>query len=438
MSNLLIKQKKDSAQNNSKIITKKNKNIFSINALGSLNKGNIEKKNLKELSLNYFKNYTISSYPTNTCVNNNRKKIKMCEISKSYHKKKIFQNLNKAKFKKFKQSNSLKDLIKDENILNLNLRPNHTRKNTNTKIELFSTNSTLSFLNIKDSDKEKVKPVQIKYINEKNKNKEKDEKFSATFIENKIRQYIKNNINIKNKKFDNNDISLKKSSKINIVKQNKSVDFFTTYKKHVNKNRNISFGIGENNNISINKFNIMVKKRNTNSTNLLLDNISLSLNKNKKRTKSKNKIINNVSYSKNNKTCSFNTNKKSNLSSLPNLLCNNFFFNFNDKNKENDKKYKNRNSYQNLLEHKRKNKNFDKIRIIDNKKIRKLFKNFKTINRSSKSKLIKNSKSEEKICLDKNKDIRDKLTIIEKRVKKILDGFYNLYLHTKHNEQIQK
>ena len=182
----------------------------------------------------------------------------------------------------------------------------------------------------------------------------------------------------------------------------------------------------------------MVKKKNTNSTNLLLDNISLSLNKNKKRTKSKNKIINNVSYSKNNKTCSFNTNKKSNLSSLPNLLCNNFFFNFNDKNKENDKKYKNRNSYQNLLEHKRKNKNFDKIRIIDNKKIRKLFKNFKTINRSSKSKLIKNSKSEEKICLDKNKDIRDKLTIIEKRVKKILDGFYNLYLHTKHNEQIQK
>ena len=450
MSNLILKQKIESRQH-SKKYSIKNKNIFSLDTIGSINKERTAKKILNDLSLNYLKNYTLSSYPNNTCVNHSHKKIIINQISKPYNKK-IFQNLSKAKFKKYplklnyKQSKSLKDLLEEEKLLNLNLRPNHTRKNTNTKIELFSTNSTLSFLNVKDSNKDILKPTKMKTVKDNSKIKEKDKKFSASFIENKIRQYIKNNSNNKNQKFWIEEISPNKSYKVNITKtnKNKSIECFSSYKKYINKKRNVSYGINENSNTnSIKEFyNINIKKTNTKSSNFLLDNISFSLNKNKNRIKSKNKLIKKNPNSKFNKTCSINNNKKLNLCSLPNLLCNNYIFNLNDKNKDSVKNYKNRNSYQNLLEHKRKNKNCNKIKIIDNKKIRKLFKNFKKINKDDKNnKRAKYSKSEEKINMNKiinNNNIEDKLKKIENGVKSILSKFYSVYLNTKHPNIIQK
>ena len=129
------------------------------------------------------------------------------------------------------------------------------------------------------------------------------------------------------------------------------------------------------------------------------------------------------------------------MCSLPNLLCNNYIFNYNDKIKDNTNKYKNRNSYQSLLEHKKGKKNCNKIKIIDNKKIKKLFKNFKTFNRDKKNnKTIKNSKSEEKICLNKNKtdNIKIKLDTIENNVKSLLNGFYSIYLNSQQNIVNQK
>ena len=253
MSNIK-KQKIESRQK----LTKKSsitKNIASLDTLNNINKEKEKpgKKILNDLSLNYLKNYTITCQQNKTCMNNTRKKIIINEISNPSHNKKIFHNLSKAKFKKYplklnyKPSKSLKDLLEDEKLLNLNLRPNHTRKNTNTKIELFSTNSTLSFLNIniKDSNKELPKPDKSKNINEKSKNKNNNDnkKFSATFIENKIRQYIKFNSSIKNKecgKYEY-DISPNKSNKINNIKTNKTIDCFLSYKKNVNKKRNISY-----------------------------------------------------------------------------------------------------------------------------------------------------------------------------------------------------
>ena len=178
----------------------------------------------------------------------------------------------------------------------------------------------------------------------------------------------------------------------------------------------------------------------------MIDNISLSLNKSKIKNKNiilnKNKLIKKDFVDRQNTTCSINTknknNRKLNLCSLPNLLCNNYIFklNLNDKN-ENKKKYKNRNSFQNLLEHKKLDKNLNKI--INNKKLKKLFKNFKTINRTCKDiKLIKNSESEEKINSNKGggtEDIKIKLNKIEYGVKSLLDGFYTIYLKSKQNDK---
>lgn len=421
--------------------------MFSLDNLGSINKEKIGKKIISDLSFNYLKKYTITSHPNDTNGNHNYKKKIIKEISKSSHNKKIFQNLSKAKFKKYplklnyKPSKSLKDLLEEEKLLNKNLkRANHSRKNTNTKIELFSTNSTLSFLNIKDSNKDIGKFVKIQNDKDKSKNKKK---FAATFIENKIRQYIKYNSNKKTKKPDKDYMNSYEKYKKNIIKNNKSYDFFVCYKKHFNKKRNSSFGINENNNKNTNSikdfYNISINK-NTNSTNSLLDNISFSFNKskNKNKTKTKNKLIKKESNSsKYNTTCTINQNniRKINLCSLPNLLCNNYILNNKDKIKETIKKYKNRNSYQNLLEHKKKNKNFNKIKIIDNKKIKKHFQNFKLFKKPEKDgKIDKNNKSEEKIYSNKyqvNEDSKLKLKNIENGVRLLLDRFYLIYLNSK-------
>ena len=456
----LIKQKIESRQNHSKNL--KIKNLFSLDTISSITKEKPEKKHPNDISLNYLKNYTMSNHPTKTCVNHSHKKIIINEKTKPYYNsnKNILQNLNinKSKYKKYplklnyKPSKSLKDLLEDDNLFNINSRANHTRKNTNTKIELFSTNSTLSFLNIKDSNKDLSKPIIIKTKNEiktiNNKGNKNNKKFSATFIENKIRQYIKSHSKDKNKS-SKNKLSPSKRIKNNNIKKNKGHDFSLSYVKPINKYRNSSYSIHENVNTNSLKefYNIKVKTKNTNSTNLLLENISLSLNQKKikynnklnEMNKSKNKLTKKVSNPKY-QIGSINNNKKYNLSSLPNLLCNNYMFNFNEKKKESIKKYKNRNSYQNLLEHKNKEKKFHKIKIINNKKIRNLFKNFKKINKEER--LIKNNKSEEKtsLCkkngakLDNIDNIENKLKTIENGVKSLLNGFYSIYLKAKENK----
>jgi len=446
----LIRYKKESRQNHSKALTINN--MFSLETLSNINKEKIGNKIFNDLSFNYLKNYTITSHPNNTYyMNHSHKKLVKNGNQNSNHNKKIFHNLSKAKFKKYplklnyKQSKSLKNLLDEEKLFNLNLRPNHSRKNTNTKIELFSTNSTLSFLNVKENNKDMGKSAKIKNINQKSKIKKK---FAATFIENKIKQYIKNNSNNKNKNFDKGNISSYTKYRKNIIKNNKSHELYLSYSKYINKKRNKSYIIKDDinkNTNSIKEFsNISINKNYTNSTNILLDNISLSINKskNKKRINSKNKLIKKELVDKYNTTCSINNknNRKLNLCSLPNLLCNNFIFKFslNDKS-DNIKKYKNRSSFQNLLEHKKQNKNINKIKIINNKKLKKLFKNFKTINKVVKDiKSTKNSKSEEKININKNtEDIKFKLNKIETGVKSLLDGFYSIYLKSKQNDKIK-
>ena len=450
----LIKKKIEFRLNNSKV--SKIKNIFSLEPIESIIKKKTKKKIINDLSLNYLKNYTLSTYPIKTCVNHNHKKIQINEkIRANNSNKNILNNLsiNKRKYNKYplklnyKPSKSLKDLLEEEHLLNSNLRAIHTRNNT--KIELFSTNTTLSFLNIKDSIKDvsNHNNIKTKNDNRNNKNNKNNKKFSATFIEKKIRQYIRSHS--KNKiKYTKNELSHVKNNKNNKIKKKKSHDFCLSYVKNINKNKNSSNTIKENENTNSLKelYNTKIKRKNTHSTNLLLDNKSFSLNNNqinksnisKYNSKSKNKIIKkgtNLNY----QSYSINNKKKYNLSSLPNLLCN---INFNDKKKD-AIKYKNRNSYQNLLEHKKNNKNFHKIKIIDNKKLRNLFKNFKNIHKGEK--MIKISKSEEKIYTNQkiennmnNNYIENKLKTIENGVKSLLNGFYSIYLNSKVNNTLNK
>ena len=190
----LIKKKIEFRLNNSKV--SKIKNIFSLEPIESIIKKKTKKKIINDLSLNYLKNYTLSTHPIKTCVNHNHKKIQINEkIRANNSNKNILNNLsiNKRKYNKYplklnyKPSKSLKDLLEEEHLLNSNLRAIHTRNNT--KIELFSTNSTLSFLNIKDSIKDvsNHNNIKTKNDNRNNKNNKNNKKFSATFIEKKIR-----------------------------------------------------------------------------------------------------------------------------------------------------------------------------------------------------------------------------------------------------------
>jgi hypothetical protein len=144
-------------------------------------------------------------------------------------------------------------LTEEENLLNPPLRSSEKRKNTNTntKIDLFSTNSTLSFLNIKDNNnKESSKPIKIKCFN----NNKRKKKFASTFIEKKIKQTCNSNSkliikHIKNDNYINKDekISLQNNKKFNIKENtfnnsNKSIEFCLSYVKPINKRRNLSFG----------------------------------------------------------------------------------------------------------------------------------------------------------------------------------------------------
>ena len=104
----------------------KNNKLVSSNTLGSTNKELTEKKILKDLSLNFLKNFSNASLTNKTCANHNHKKIIIKEKSKINNNRKISLKINNQNKKmKFplkikisnKQSVSLKNLAEDENIL---------------------------------------------------------------------------------------------------------------------------------------------------------------------------------------------------------------------------------------------------------------------------------------------------------------------------------
>ena len=456
----------ESRQQSSQKIKEKNK--LSSNTLGSINKVNTEKKIFKDLSINFLKNFNCTTLSNKTCVNHSHKKIVIKEKSRmnNNNNKKLTLNLNNHnKYSKFplklnyKQSISLKNLIEEENILNAPLRSSDKRKNTNTKIELFSTNSTLSFLNIKDNNKESSKPIKIKCF--KNYNNSKNN-FSSTFIEKKLRQKSKSNSKIKIKHIKNN-LSLDKKLNLNVKKynknknlkentfnnSNKSIEFCLSYMKPINKRRNLSIGINENSNSNTNSIKEFYNLRNNPnkfySSNMLLDNMSISLNKNKnnensqikRRAYSISKKINLNTYYKPG-TINNNSKNKFNLSSLPNLLYNNCMnkhnftlstndlFNIKDKNRKIMKYNKNKSSKKNLFEQKKIKKNYIKIKNID----------YKTKNKKISLNKINNNKDDKNINIkikhiktnNNNNEYNRHLNSIHIGVKSLLDGLYNIYL----------
>jgi len=449
-------------QSNKKV---KNKNIFSSNTLcsiGSINKEKTEKKLFKDLSLNFLKYYSTASLNNKTCVNHSHKKIIIKDKLRLNNTKNITLK-NNNKFIKFplklnngKQSISLKNLIEEENILNMPIRLSDKRKNTNTKIELFSTNSTLSFLNLKDNNKDICKPIKIKCFN-KDKTKKK---FSSTFFEKKINLKTKLNSKIKIKHIKSHKkikINLQKNKKPGIKdnifnNSNKSIEFGLSYIKPINKRRNLSIGQNDNSNSNTNStnelYNKTIKKKYLNCSNLLFDNMSFSLNNYKNINESGYKNGNGYMFTNNKVDLNNfykinkinNENKKNNLSSLPNLLCNNYMnmhnytvsandlFNINYKNNKNLKYYNNKSSYQNIFEQKKENPNYIKIKKIDYKSC-----NYKFNTNKNFNKIYKLNEKEEKNC-NNEYNINKQLKNIHSGIKSLLDGLYNIYLNANRNE----
>ena len=438
-----LKAKIESRQYSSKKL--KNKNSY--NTLGSTIKENPEKKAFKELSLNFLKNYINTTLSNKTCVNHSHKKLIIKEKSRLNNKKISLNIHNHNKLinfplkLKYKQSTSLKHLTEEENLL-MPLRASKKRKNTNgnTKIELFSTNSTLSFLNIKDNNKESSKPVKLKCFN----NSKRKKKFSTTFIEKKIKQKCNSNSKIKMKHIKN-DSSINKNANINMqnnkqinIKENnfnnsnKSIEFCLSYVKPINKRRNLSFGFNDNSNSNTNSMKELFNKKTNKKTfysNILFDNVSFSLNKNK------NNYYGNSFHNKKNFNTYFNQNsinikKKFNLCSLPNLLSNNYLnmhnnftmssndlFSFsNGKNKI--AKSKSKSSYQNIFIPKINNKNYIKLNKT-------CYHNISNINKKNNKDVVKNYKEKEKN--DENNGNKE-LNNIHLKIKSLLDGLYNIYL----------
>ena len=438
------------------------KSIFSSNPLdSSMNKENGEKKIHNDLSLNFLKNFSSTSLINKTCINHSHKKIILKENLRINNNRKIALNMNHHHNKlikfppklNYKQSISLKNLNEEENKNNVPLRLSDKRKNTNTKIELFSTNSTLSFLNIKDNNKENSKPVKIKCFNYKNNNINTKKKFSATLIERKLIQKSKSNSKLKVKHIKNNlsldkkiKINLQKNHKNNFLKENifnnsnKSIEFGLTYMKPINKRRNLSIGINESSNSNTNSIKELYNKKliqnNSNSSNILFDNMSFSLNKNqindngnwKRRGLSFSKKKNLNTYYKLN-TINNISKKKFNLNSLPNLLFNNYLNKnnytlstndlFNNREKgHNITKYnsKKKSSFQNLFETKKMKKNI---------KIKKL--NYKR----NKTNLFLKKEEDKKNSYNENNDntINNHLQHIHNGIKSLLEGIYSIYLN---------
>ena len=451
------------------------KNIFSSNTLGSINKDYTEKKIFNELSHNFLKNYSANSLTNQTCINHSHKKILIKEKLRVNNNRKITLNMNHNHNKlikfplklNYKQSISLKNLGEEENINNAPLRLSDKRKNTNTKIELFSTNSTLSFLNIKDNNKENSKPVKIKCFNyNHNNNINTKKKLSSTLIERKLILKSKSNSKIKIKHIKNNlsldknfKIKLQKNHKNNYLKDNifnnsnKSIEFGLTYMKPINKRRNLSIGINENNNNNSNSntnsikelYTKKLKKNNLNSSNNLFDNMSYSLNKNQsndngnwyKRGFTFSKKINLNTYYKPS-SINNNSKKKFNLSSLPNLLFNNYLnrnnytlstndlFNNREKGQNITKyNYKKKSSFQNLFETKKASKNI-KLKKLNHK-------GYKTNLFLKKEEDKKNSNNE-----NNDNTINNQLKHIHFGIKSLLNGLCSIYLNankSKNNNQ---
>ena len=111
-----------------------------------------------------------------------------------------------------------------------------------------------------------------------------------------------------------------------------------------------------------------------------------------------------------------NENKKNNLSSLPNLLCNNYInmHNYTISTKD----VFNNNKNKNILKNKSSNQNYIKINNIDYKSD--VNKNF------NKDKKVRKCNSQY--------NINNQLKNIHLGVKSLLDGLYNIYLNANRNE----
>ena len=443
MSFQLQKQIESRQQNNKK---NKNQNIFSSNTLESINKENNEKKMYKDLSLNFLKNYSSTSLTNKTYANHSHKKIIVIDKSRLNKNKKFSFNLiYQNKHIKFplklnynnKQSISLKNLIDEDNLHIHPLRSSEKRKNSKTKIELFGANSTSSFLNIKENNKELSKPIKIK-CNNIIKNKE----ISSSFIDKKLKvksaskikiKHIKNNLSLnkKNKIFSKQNEKFKENLFNN---SNKSIEFCLSNMKPINKRRNLSIGLNENNNSNTNSIKELYNKKtghyNLDSSNLLYDNISFSLKKNQIKEfgylqgivpgyNTSNKIKFNTTYKLNTIN---NYSKKSsiNLSSLPNLLCNNYMnmqsqtviknniININEQNKKilKDNKNKNISEKKNLIN------NYIKFNYVNNHQNKDNYNNYNRIKGGNN---------------ETNYNINEKLKNIHFGIKSLLDNLYKIY-----------
>ena len=445
MSFQLQKQIESRQQNNKK---NKNQNIFSSNTLESKNKENNEKKMYKDLSLNFLKNYSSTSLTNKTYANHSHKKIIVIDKSRlNKNKKYSFNLIYQNKHLKFplklnynnKQSISLKNLIDEDNLHIHPLRSSEKRKNSKTKIELFSTNSTSSFLNIKENNKELSKPIKIK-CNNIIKNKE----ISSSFIDKKLKvksaskikiKHIKNNLSLnkKNKIFSKQNKKFKENLFNN---SNKSIEFCLSYMKPINKRRNLSIGLNENNNSNTNSIKELYNKKtghyNLDSSNLLYDNISFSLKKNQIKEfgylqgivpgyNTSNKIKFNTTYKLNTIN---NYSKKSsiNLSSLPNLLCNNYMNmqsqtviknNINNINEQNKKI---------LKDNKNKNKNISEKKNLINECIK-----FNYVNNHQNKDNYNNYNRKKGGNNETNYNINEKLKNIHFGIKSLLDNLYKIY-----------
>ena len=319
------------------------------------------------------------------------------------------------------------------------LRSSEKRKNSKTKIELFGANSTSSFLNIKENNKELSKPIKIK-CNNIIKNKE----ISSSFIDKKLKvksaskikiKHIKNNLSLnkKNKIFSKQNKKFKENLFNN---SNKSIEFCLSNMKPINKRRNLSIGLNENNNSNTNSIKELYNKKtghyNLDSSNLLYDNISFSLKKNQIKEfgylqgivpgyNTSNKIKFNTTYKLNTIN---NYSKKSsiNLSSLPNLLCNNYMnmqsqtviknniININEQNKKILKDNKNKNK--NISEKKNLINNYIKFNYVNNHQNKDNYNNYNRIKGGNN---------------ETNYNINEKLKNIHFGIKSLLDNLYKIY-----------
>ena len=420
-----------------------------------------KKKIPKDLSSfcqsSFLNNYSTISLNTK-CSTNNKKKLKE---SKSKNKNNKNSFLFNGKIKKYpmrlcyKATSSVKNFRDYSNFPKLpkihdnNISSNEISKNLTTKTDLFSTNSTLSIINVKDID---LKPhiMKINYLEKKLNKKQNKLKMlneNKTNLEYKINnKYIKKKINkiiskknisrlICNKKLLNNSETKSIEKLPSTIKRHKkefTLSFinpnnFKNYKINNNKFTkkvipdNFFISIkkaekSENKNIGVNNFNI--KKLNLTTYNKPINYFSVnngrsSLNKKKYKLSSFQNLFDNMSnLSNSSKDLLINKNKKHQ---------NNFL-------KYHEKNFR-ANINKNLLNHFCNNLKKCKSSGYKVKKIKNNYhkKNNKTIIVDNQNNIIRNENQDDTGRNECNKNLRS----VNNRLAVLLKILYGIYLKTK-------